>query len=172
MENKEELKDRLDDLNIRVRAQEKDIAMDNFLFLINTCDMILNYLDYELRKLGLNRTQIGILTSLVLGDGTMMPTQLSRFVLRSKYATIKAIDSLEKLKLIKSERSKLSSKIKSDRRLRKVTITEKGLEILESTMANRRQLGSKVMGDLDDKELGELKSILSHIRNNLLALKG
>jgi DNA-binding MarR family transcriptional regulator len=171
MQNKEILKDRLDDLTLRLKAQEKDIETDNFLFLIYTCDMILNYLESELRKLGLNRTQIGILTSLVRSDGIMMPTQLSRMILRSKYATIKAIDSLERLKLTKSERSKLNSKVKSDRRLRKVTITEKGLEILESTMADRRQLGSKVLGDMDENELDELKSVLNHLRNNLLALK-
>jgi DNA-binding MarR family transcriptional regulator len=168
MITKTNLNGRLDVVSARLKAQEKDIIMDNFLSFVHTSDMVLNYLDGEIRKTGLNRTQLSILTSLVINGGTMMPTQLSRIVLRSKYATIKAIDGLEKLKITKSERAKLSSREKSDRRLRKVTITEKGLELLENTMSSRHQLGSNIMGNLSKKESAELKSILFHMRKHLL----
>jgi MarR family transcriptional regulator, transcriptional regulator for hemolysin len=170
MTTKATLNGRLDILNTRLRAQEKDITMDNFLKFLNTADMVLNYLDSQLREVGLNRTQISILVSLVVNGGTMLPTQLSYIVLRSKYATIKAIDGLEKLKMVTSERSNIRSKVKSDRRLRKVTITEKGIEVLENTMADRHRLSSDIMGGMNKKELGELKSMLSQINLNILSL--
>ncbi len=171
MTNKEKLNGRLDILNTRLRAQVNDIAMDNFLQFLHTADMVFNYLDSELREVGLNRTQVSILVSLAVNGGTMLPTQLSQIVLRSKYATIKAIDGLEKLGMVTSERASLRSKVKTDRRLRKVTITEKGIEFLENTMENRHRIGSDVMGGMNKKELALLKPVLSQIRENLSALE-
>jgi DNA-binding MarR family transcriptional regulator len=168
-ENGEKLNERLDNLNGRLIAQRKDVATDNFLTFIYTCDLTLNYLDSELRKSGVNRTQIGILTSLALAGGTKTPTQLSGDVLRSKFAVIKAIDSLERIKMIKSEKSDLGAKGKPDRRLRNVRITEKGLELLENHMPERRRLNSKAMGGMSKRELTCLKSILDKIRINILA---
>jgi DNA-binding MarR family transcriptional regulator len=170
-ENGEKLNERLDNLNIRLLAQRKDMATDNFLTFIYTCDLTLNYLDSELRKSGANRTQIGILSSLALAGGTKTPTQLSRDVLRSKYAVVKAIDSLERIKMTKSEKLKLGTKGKTDRRLRNVSVTEKGLQLLENTTAHRHRLGSKVMDGMNKKELTDLKSILNHIRINILGSK-
>jgi DNA-binding MarR family transcriptional regulator len=171
MKNGNTLDKRVDDLSARLKAQQEDILMDNYLAFNITSDIVLNFVDKELQKMGVNRTQMGIFLSLVLGGGTMTPTELSRSVLRSKYATIKAIDSLEKLNLVKSEKAGFPSKTKEDRRLRKVSLTEKAVEFIQQQMASRHETGSLVMSCLSQKEQEQLKTILSRLRKHVTDLQ-
>ncbi len=171
MKNGNKLDERVDELSARLKAQQEDILMDNFLAFTYTADIVLNFVDKDLRNIGLNRTQMGIFISLALGGGTMTPTELSKSVLRSKYATIKAIDSLEKVNLVKSKKAGLPSKAKGDRRLRKVSLTEKAVELMEQPMAGRHELASLVMGCLSQKEQEQFKTILSRLRKHITDLQ-
>lgn len=158
-------------LGKRLRVQAKNIRIDNFFSFLYTADMVFNYIDNELRQAGLNRTQMAILNMLVLNGGTMIPTELSSRILRSKHATTKAIDSLEKLGLTKSVKANLNSKAKGDRRLRRVSITEKGIELLETSMPARHRFGTSLMCCLDKKEANTFKTILSRLRTHILELE-
>ena len=162
---------RVNSLGKRLRVQAKNITIDNFFSFLYTADMVFNYIDNELRQAGLNRTQMAILNMLVLHGGTMIPTELSSRILRSKHATTKAIDSLEKLGLTKSEKANLNSKVKGDRRLRRVSITEKGIELLETSMPARHRFGSSLMCCLDNSEANTFKAILSRMRKHVVELE-
>jgi DNA-binding MarR family transcriptional regulator len=170
MASKKELDSRIDKLNTRLKVQQEDIMTDTFIKFSHTAEKMTNFLNSELRKYGLNHTQMRIIVALVLSGGTMTPTELSYDIMRSKYATTKAIDSLEQLNYLKSAKSDLRSKTKVDRRLRKVRITEKGVEILENTMGLRHDIGLRVMCCLDQKELNQLKAILLRLEKHAFSL--
>jgi DNA-binding MarR family transcriptional regulator len=156
--------ERLDTLARRLRVQANDLKFDNFLSFIYTSEIVNRYLDTELRKFGINRTQMSILHILIARGGTLTPTELSRRITRSKHATTKAVDSLEKLGLTKSARTK------SDRRLRKVAVTEKGLDLVEKTMLLRHKIGAQAMQCLDNKEAKAFQDILTRFRKHVVQL--
>jgi len=155
---------RLDSLAKRLRVQANDLRFDNFLSFIYTFEIVNKYLDNELRKFGLNRTQMNILHILIARGGTLTPTELSRRITRSKHATTRAVDSLEMLGLTRSARTR------RDRRLRKVTITEKGLDLVEQTMSLRHNIGSQAMQCLNQEEAEAFQTILRRFRKHVLQL--
>jgi DNA-binding MarR family transcriptional regulator len=156
--------ERLDSLAKRLRVQANDLKFDNFLTFVYTSEIVNRYLDIELRKVGINRTQMSILHILIARGGTLTPTELSRRITRSKHATTKAVDSLEELGLTSS------TKTKSDRRLRKVAVTEKGLDIVEKTMSIRHKIGFQAMQCLDNEEAEVFQDILKKFRKHVVQL--
>jgi len=158
--------ERLDSLAKRLRVQANDLRFDNFLSFIYTFEIVNKYLDNELRKSGLNRTQMSILHILIARGGTLTPTELSRRVTRSKHATTRAVDSLETLGLTRSAGTR------SDRRLRRVTITEKGLDLVEQTMVLRHKIGSQAMQCLNQEEAEAFQTILKRFRKHVTELIG
>jgi DNA-binding MarR family transcriptional regulator len=84
---------------------------------------------------------------------------------RSKNAITRAVDSLERLGFTKSNGTK------QDRRLRKVSVTEKGLDIVEKTMDLRHRIGSQVMQCLNDDSAAALQRILKQLRSHVQHLK-
>lgn len=155
---------RLDSLARRLRVQANDLKFDNFLSFIYTFEIVNKYLDNELKKCGLNRTQMNILHILIARGGTLTPTELSRRITRSKHATTRAVDSLETLGLTRSAGTR------SDRRLRRVTITEKGLDLVEQTMSLRHKIGSQAMQCLNQDEAEAFQTILKRFRKHVLQL--
>ena len=155
---------RLDSLARRLRVQANDLRFDNFLSFIYTFEIVNKYLDNELKKFSLNRTQMNILHILIARGGTLTPTELSRRITRSKHATTRAVDSLEMLGLTRSARTR------RDRRLRKVTITEKGLDLVEQTMSLRHNIGSQAMQCLNQEEAEAFQTILKRFRKHVLQL--
>jgi len=93
-----------------------------------------------------------------------LDNELSRRITRSKHATTKAVDSLEMLGLTKSARTK------RDRRLRKVSITERGLDLVEQTMSLRHTIGSQAMQCLDQEEAESFQTILRRFRKHMIQL--
>lgn len=158
------LSKRLDALAGRLRAQAMDLRFDNFLSFVYTSEVVNQYLDTQLRKSSLNRTQMSILHILITHGGVMTPTELSCRVQRSKHATTRSVDNLDELGLTKSSRTK------KDRRLRKVAVTEKGLDMVESTMPLRHDIASRVMQCLTDDEMEVINSILRKLRKHVLTL--
>lgn len=158
--------ERLDSLAKRLRVQANDLRFDNFLSFIYTFEIVNKYLDNELRKSSLNRTQMSILHILIARGGTLTPTELSRRITRSKHATTRAVDSLETLGLTRSAGTR------SDRRVRRVTITEKGLDLVEQTMSLRRKIGSQAMQCLSQEEAEAFQTILKRFRKHVTELIG
>lgn len=158
------LSKRLDTLAVRLRAQAMDLRFDNFLSFVYTSEVVNQYLDAQLRKASLNRTQMSILHILIVHGGVMTPTELSHRVTRSKHATSRAVDSLDELGLTRSKRTK------KDRRLRKVAITEKGLDKVENTMSVRHHIASQIMQCLTDDEVEVFKDLLRKLRKHVVTL--
>jgi DNA-binding MarR family transcriptional regulator len=148
-------------------SQHNDINIYNFLSFLSTSEMVFQYLDQEFhQKIGMDRTKIQILDLLVIKGGTMTPSQLSRSVNRKKITLTTALDNLEKQGLIKS------AKVKKDRRLRLVTITDKGLDIVNSALPLRQEIFAKSMQCLNEKEAISFQSLISRLREHIYSLSG
>jgi DNA-binding MarR family transcriptional regulator len=162
-----EIKKNLDLFKRKIASQKHDTSTSNFITFIIISDLVLDNLESELQKINLNRTQFGILVSLVENGGTAIPSLLSDKVRRSKYAITMAVDSLEKAGLTKSKKTELDSEIKSDRRLRKVSITEKGLDALKNALSLNRQIANTMMQSFNKEEELQFKTSLDSLLDNL-----
>jgi len=149
-----------------IRNQHNDLSVDNSYNFLRAAEIFNNYLNVGFRKTGLKRTQIIILSFLLANGGTMTPTELKSKIFRSINATSKSLDSLDKLGLTKS------SKSKRDRRQRRVTLTEKGVELLEGILIVRRELFAQATSCLNQDDSEALRSILSQLENHLLGIMG
>ena len=159
-----DFEDSIDSLAREIRGWANDMRSDNFLALLYTSDIVNKVMDTQLYKEGINRTRMGILSHLVTNGGTLTPTELSRRVLRSKHAITGAIDRLEQEGLVKREGPD------KDRRIRKVTITRKGLNVLKKKIPLGREFGLQAMSCLDEKEAQALSHILKRLRKHMIGM--
>ncbi len=156
---------RLKALAENIVGQHDDINVYNLLSFMDIADIVFKYLEQEFdKKMGLDRTKIQILDLLLVKGGTLTPTQLSLGVNRTKITITTALDNLEKLGLIKS------SRVEKDRRLRLVTISEKGLDVLEKFLPLRREIFSQAMCCFNQEEANKLQSMMCRFRENIFSL--
>ena len=149
-------------LDIKLRKQHEDISVDNTYTLLRISETLDNYLTRGFKKNGLNRTQVIILHFLLANGGTTTPTQMKNSIFRSINAISKSMDSLDKMGLTKSKRSK------KDRRERQVNLTLEGLKTLEEILPLRKELFSKATNCLKQGDPETFNSLLNKIENHLL----
>jgi DNA-binding MarR family transcriptional regulator len=161
----EDKKQRINSIADSLKVQHDDVNVYNFHSFINLAEMTFKYLDQEFYgKIGLDRTKIQILNLLVVKGGTLTPSQLSLSVNRKKITITTALNSLEKQGLIKS------SRVKKDRRLRLVTITEKGLDIMDKFPPLLGEIFAQAMSCFNPIEATTFQSFINRFRENLLRL--
>jgi DNA-binding MarR family transcriptional regulator len=148
-----------------IRDQAQDMKVDTFLSYLYTADIINRYLYMVLADQQVSRAGFTILHFLILNDGNLLPTEISKKALRSKYSVTRAIDTLEKQKLV--ERLPIGK----DRRNRRVIITRKGLEVVKNaTIDSRERFSQDIFHILGEKKLEELNSTLKQLRKHVLKL--
>jgi DNA-binding MarR family transcriptional regulator len=162
---RDDFKESIGSMALEIRAQARDLKVDTFLAFIYTSDLVNKYLDIELGSQPLTRAGFNILHILILHEGTMQPTEISKEILRSKHSVSNAIDTLERQGLVKSEVSA------RDRRVRKISITRRGLNLVKkATTSSRERLSQNLFRDLDNRQLEQFNTILKKIRRDTLAL--
>ncbi len=149
-----------------LKGQHNDVRVDNSYDLLRASAILNNYLSIGYRKTKLKQNHVILISFLLANGGMMTPTELKRKVFRSNNAISKSLDGLDKLGLTKSSRSK------SDRRLRRVALTEKGLRIVKEILPVRRTLFVKAMNCLNQEEGEVLQSILEKLTKHLLSITG
>lgn len=157
---------KVEDLAHEIREQSNGLSVDTFITFIHAADILERYLDIEMRKVGINRTNYTLLNHLIVLGGTATPTELSKRVFRSKHAITRAVDTLEKEGWVKREG------IGKDRRNRRVTVTTKGLNLVRRMVPFREEMGSRIMSTLDGAEAAQLSTILKRLRRHLVRLMG
>ena len=162
---RDDFKESIGSMALEIRAQARDLKVDTFLAFIYTSDLVNKYLDIELGSQPLTRAGFNMLHILILHEGTMQPTEISKEILRSKHSVSNAIDTLERQGLVKSEVSA------RDRRVRKISITRRGLNLVKkATTSSRERLSQNLFRDLDKRQLEQFNTILKKIRRDTLAL--
>jgi len=148
-----------------IREQAAQLRVLTLLSFVYTADVVNRYLDIEVARYPVSRTGFSILHNLVLHGGTMTPTNLSKRVFRSKHAVTRVVDKLEKLGFVKRDG------IGSDRRVRKVSITNEGLAFVkEAQAAGQQRMGHVLLRPLGQKQVEALGTMLKQIREHVLEL--
>ena len=145
-----------------LRNQHKDLRVDNSYNLLRTAAMLNNFLNKGYRKIGMKQNQAILLSFMLANGGVMTPTELQNKVFRTNNAIGSSLDSLDKLGLTKSSTSKI------DRRIRRVKLTEKGLEVMKQMLPIRRNLFVKPTSCLNREEQETLQCLLEKLGNHLL----
>lgn len=159
------IRSKIDSLSKSLKDQHNNINIYNFLSFMDMADIVFKYLEQEYhKKIGLDRTKIQILDLLLVKGGTLTPSLLSLGVNRTRITITTALDNLEKQGLIKS------SRVKKDRRLRMVTITEKGLEILDKFLPLRQEIFDQAMRCFNPKEANNFRLMMNRFRENIFNL--
>jgi DNA-binding MarR family transcriptional regulator len=145
-----------------LKTQSRNKKVKVFLGYLYTSDVITRYLEMFLTYKKITRAGFSILHTLILEGGSMIPTMLSKKTGRSKYSVTRVVDTLEKMGLVQ----RISTG--TDRRLRKVIITDEGLETVKTaTLSSRQRLCEEIFQTLDENRIEELDSLLKEVRNNV-----
>jgi MarR family 2-MHQ and catechol resistance regulon transcriptional repressor len=161
----DQLRENIESRAEEIRSQARDLKVDTFLSFLYTSDIVDKYLDIELGNQPVTRAGFNILHNLILNEGSMIPTEISKAVLRSKHSVTKAIDTLEKQGFVK----RVSND--TDRRVRRINITRKGINLVKkATTASRERISRKLFRELNERQLQEFNKILKQIRKDTLIL--
>ena len=115
----------IESLSEEIKKISQVVRLDCLILLLYAAEIVTRYLDSHMKKYGHDQTRFNILYILVSNEGSMTPTNISKQVYRSKHAITRAIDILEKDKLVKRTSSS------DDRRSINVIITKKGINLVK-----------------------------------------
>jgi DNA-binding MarR family transcriptional regulator len=148
-----------------LRSQHAEIKADTFLKFLAVLDIFTRYLDLQYTSKHATRSGFNVLNTLVLNDGSMSPTEISKIIHRSKNATCHVVATLENRGLVTTVPAN------GDRRSIDVHITNKGLALTqkESILA-RERLGQSAFNMFSEEELKCLNDLLEKIMQHTLAL--
>lgn len=128
----------------------------------STANVIDTYLDiYFSQYAPLNRTGFHMLQILISAEGSMIQTELSKRVYRSRYTITKTVDMLEKNGWVERQ------SVEGDRRVNNVTITTKGLDLIKNSMDGMLEMSQLAVSCLDERERKELRLINRKLREHV-----
>lgn len=157
----------IDSIAEEIRSQAQDLRVDTFLSVIYTSDLIGKYLDNLLSDRPVTKAGYNVLHALILNDGTLTSTEISKRVWRTKYSVTKVIDTLAKQGYVK----RLSTGVDGDRRTKRIKITRKGLDqVIEATTHSRKVASEQVFRGLSEGQVQELNKLLKHLRKDTIEL--
>ena len=161
----EKIEDSMESLALEIRTLAQQMRVSAFLSFIYTADVVNRYLDMQINNLPASRTGFSVLHNLILHGGTMTPTAISKRVFRSRQSVTKTIDTLVKQRLVRRE------PIREDRRNRKVSITEKGVELVKRSSAEgQERISRTIFHPMEENQIREFDSLLRQIRKHVLTL--
>jgi len=161
-ENKEHRKQVLESLVVEKNFHKSLFLQTIITSFSSTADVINNYLDIYFSQFSpLNRTGFHMLQILISDGGSLIQTELSRRVYRSRYTITKTVDMLEQNGWVKRQ------PIKGDRRVNNVTITTKGLDLIKNSMDGMLEMSKLAVSCLDERERMELRSINKKLREHV-----
>ncbi len=159
-----EMQNKLDTLSKEIVRLSHDTKANTLFVIATTSEVVLEHARLHFAELDFSRTRVGILNTLVAHNGTMILTDLSRKVLRSKYSVTRIIDKLEKEGYVKRE------SIHGDRRAKNINITRKGLDFIEKRIPQRKVVTEEVVSCFTTKQMVLLTSLLLKLRKHLLGV--
>ena len=160
-------KEHMQTLATEMRRMHKKPSVCSVTQIILAAEAVNEFFRKELTRFFSNQVQFRLLDALILHDGVMRATDMSRLTFRSKVAITKAIDNLEKAGLVKR------GPVEKDRREKNIAITDKGVRLISMTMSERWLAHNKIASCLDDKTaldlINSLKQVRRHTRSLILS---
>jgi len=143
---------------LKKQGEFDSLEQEATLNLWRTSDQLQNRVGRLLREFGLTTSQYNVLR-ILRGAGEPLPSlEISSRLIQVVPAITGLIDRLEHQSLVKRERSG------DDRRVVKVAITEKGLELLSQIDAPLNKLHRDLLAHLKPSELKSLIKLLEKAR--------
>jgi outer membrane protein TolC len=136
------------------------------LGVLRTSDMLWRVLRKHLRGFDLTPPALGVMIMLDSNQGPMTMTEISRELVVTQANITGIIDTLEKREFV------ARCPDKEDRRVCRISITEKGLRTLGEIVPDYFELIHSLYKDLDPAESATLSGALEKIRARLIPLMG
>lgn len=159
----EKYDDSLESLASDIRAMGANLRFNAGVQLHSAGLLLDKYIDMGVRRYGLNRSRFEVMSTLIIHDGTLKPTDLSKMLFRSKQNITGIIDGLEREGLVERE------VVGQDRRTRKVIITRKGLDLIRANLLHTQEIHNSSMPALSEEESQTLMTTLRMVRKHLLS---
>lgn len=156
--------DEVDALAEQLGQLYKDNKHRTILLLMRVAEIVNQLLMQKLYSLKFGRTRrtrFSILDALVMHNGSMTSTNLSKSIFRTKHTVTRLVDRLKKDGLVKR------NQVGGDRRLVKISITQEGIDFLKRTMADRQKFFNDITTEFSSQQLDELQGILEIFRKRL-----
>lgn len=147
-----------------INELSNELHTDTILHLIYTVEVIN---EYTRRKIAADKTTFArfrILNTLILNGGSMRITDLSIKTFRTKSTLTRAINNMIR------DRTVIKDIGNKDRREKVVSITKKGVELLQKTIGKRRLMSNEIMSVLSEKQMLELNHMVRRIRRHVRSL--
>lgn len=134
-----------------------------FSFLIHDVSrMRRTFFDQALRPLGITRAQWWALGNISRhADTGMIQTELANILETGKVSVGGLIDRLEEARLVYRKVGQ------TDRRVKRIYITDKGYEMLEQIQGVGDELDALLFDNISDKELTAAADVMARVKNNI-----
>ena len=132
-----------------------------FLSLLRSGDMVNRYLELKLQRYHISPTHFGVMNALLTHDNEMTPTEISKWLFRSKHtisATLKVMESKGTV------RQRVNTK---DYRSKYVSLTEKGLKCAEPIRPMVAAMMETALSSFSEEEIDTLSILLRGLRKHL-----
>jgi DNA-binding MarR family transcriptional regulator len=163
----EQLRQKIKLIAEEIQSKANDPAVNAYTALYLTYDIVDEYADNELGEHQISKAGQNILRILIMNGGSMIATEISKQVWRSKFSVTKVIDTLVKDGYVIRDNPDSDG----DRRKKAISITEKGLNVSTKVMkVSTERLCGEVMRGLSQQQIETLSQLLHHIGENTFEL--
>ena len=153
--------DKIESLSKEINQLSGELQTDAVTHLIYTVEVLQEYNRRALMKNKATYAKIRILSTLILNKGSMRITDLSNTNYRTKSSITRTINNMLRDGLV------IKSATTDDRREKLITISTKGLELVELATVNRRLASNAIMSVLTEEQITELVKLLRLVRRNI-----
>jgi len=154
------LKKKIDILAQKAQDMSVDPVVRAYKAIIRSFDVLDNYIRLSLQDEEGSRAGRNILHILIENAGSMTATEISGRIWRSKYATVRVIDTLERDGYV----TRTQPDNNGDRRKKMITITEKGVALCEKVFdITTESLCPRIFEGLTEQQIAECSRILEKI---------
>lgn len=151
----------------KLKKQERELQIKIFRDFLTTSHIVEKYVEIIEEAKGAinyNRTEKLIMFLILLKRDYMTPTEISKITFRPIDTINKSIDGLNNKGVIRSSQSK------TDRRVRKIILTEKGLELAEQFLPIRKDVFREATSCFNNDELKIFDSFLKRLREQMVSV--
>ena len=144
-----------------VDVNHDDSILRTFILFVQSAQSVLKYADATLyRKANLSVIKLMVLHLLAGKCEDMTPSMIAEWTQTERHNITTLVDRMRRDGLVTTERNK------RDKRFVNISLTDKGLEVLNQTMPVAREIVNQVMLSISDGDTLLLEKVLRVLRQN------
>ena len=144
-----------------IEVNHHDTILRTFILFAQSARAALKYADSTLyRETNLSLIKFIVLQSLVTNGGTMTASQLAEWTSTERHNITTLVDRMAKDEIITAQRDI------RDKRFVNITLTDKGIQLLNQARPVARKVVDQVMLSIDEGDALVLEKLLSVLRRN------